>query len=129
MTMLDNMISPFEIRTSDIPHCPKCGNFLIPNLRCDDTFVETPHITNIETYKTFIQNAFEKNIVLLELGVGFNTPVIIRYPFEAITLKYPNARLIRLNIAKDIISEKIIEKSIFIQDDIWKVLSDILSNM
>jgi len=128
-TMLKNMISPFEINVADIPLCPKCGNFLMPNLRCDNTFVETPHITNVETYKTFIQNAFESNIVLLELGVGFNTPVIIRYPFETITLQCPNAKLIRINIAEDTISERIIEKSIFIQDDIGKVLSDVLSNM
>ena len=99
----------------------------MPNLRCDDTFVEIPHITNIEAYKAFIQNAFEKNIVLLELGVGFNTPVIIRYPFEAITFQYPHAKLIRVNITEDTISEKIIKKSIFIQEDIGKVLSDILS--
>ena len=126
-TMLKNMISPFEINTADIPHCPKCGNYLIPNLRCDNTFVETPHITNVEAYKTFIQNAFENNILLLELGVGFNTPVIIRYPFETITLQYPHAKLIRVNIAKDTISERIIEKSIFIQEDIGKVLSDVLN--
>jgi len=125
--MLENMISPFEIRPDDIPYCPKCGNYLIPNLRCDDTFVETPHTENVNTYKTFIQNAFENRIVLLELGVGFNTPVIIRYPFEAITLQYPHAKLIRINISEDTISEKISNKSIFIQDDIGKVLSDILN--
>jgi NAD-dependent SIR2 family protein deacetylase len=128
-TMLENMVSPFEIRSSDIPQCPKCGNYLIPNLRCDDTFIETPHLKNVENYKSFIQNAIEKNIVLLELGVGFNTPVIIRYPFEAIALQYPNAKLIRINIMKDTISKKIIGKSIFIQEDIGKVLSDILSNI
>ena len=124
-TMLENMVSPFEINTADIPRCPKCGNFLIPNLRCDDTFVEAPHIINAEAYVTFVQNAFEKNILLLELGVGFNTPVIIRYPFEAITLQYPNAKLIRVNTATDTISKKNKEKTIFIQEDIGKVLSDL----
>jgi len=128
-TMLKNMVSPFAISSDDIPYCPKCGSYLMPNLRCDDTFVEKPHIKNTDTYKTFIQNAFEKKIVLLELGVGFNTPVIIRYPFEAITLQYPHAKLIRVNIADDTISEKISNKSIFIQEDIGKVLADILSKL
>jgi NAD-dependent SIR2 family protein deacetylase len=128
-TMIENMVSPFEIRPGDIPFCPKCGNYLMPNLRCDDAFVETPHIKNADTYKTFIKNAFENNIVMLELGVGFNTPVIIRYPFEVITLQYPHAKLIRVNIADDVISKKIIDKSIFIQHDIGKVLSDILSKI
>jgi len=128
-TMLENMAYPFEIRHADIPRCPKCGNYLIPNLRCDDTFVEAPHLRNVESYTTFIQNTLEKNVVLLELGVGYNTPVIIRYPFEAITLKYPHAKLIRINIAEDVISERIIDKSIFIQEDIGKVLSDIMSKL
>jgi len=128
-TMLENMVSPFAICSDDIPYCPKCGSCLMPNLRCDDTFVETPHIKNVDIYKTFIQNAFECKIVLLELGVGFNTPVIIRYPFEAITLQYPNAKLIRVNIADDAVSEKINNKSIFIQEDIGKVLADILCKL
>ena len=128
-TMLKNMISPFEILTSDIPLCPICGNYLIPNLRCDDTFIETPHIKNVGDYKIFIQNAYDNNVVLMELGVGFNTPVIIRYPFESITLQYPNAKLIRINIAKDKVSEKIIDKSLFIQEDIGKVLLDIKNKM
>jgi NAD-dependent SIR2 family protein deacetylase len=128
-TMIENMVSPFEIRFSDIPKCPKCGNYLIPNLRCDDTFIEIPHIKNFENYKTYIQNNYEKNMVLLELGVGFNTPVIIRYPFETITLQYPHAKLIRINISEDTISKKINKKSVFIQEDIGKVLSDILSKI
>ena len=128
-TMLENMASPFEIHFDDIPYCPRCGSYLMPNLRCDNTFVETPHIRNIDSYKTFIQNAFENNIVLLELGVGFNTPVIIRYPFETITLQYQYAKLIRVNIAENIVSEKINDKSIFIQEDIGKALSDIMNIM
>ncbi len=125
--MLEHMVSPFEIHTDDIPRCPKCGRLLMPNLRCDDSFVEKPHVKNFNTYKTFIQKAFQKTIVLLELGVGFNTPVIIRYPFEAITLQYPNAKLIRVNTAEDIISDNILDKSVFIQEDIGKVLADILN--
>jgi hypothetical protein len=92
--MIENMISHFEIRPVDIPRCPKCGSYLIPNLRYDDYFVETPHIKNAQSYKNFIQNSYSRRLCLLELGVGFNTPVIIRYPFELITLKYPYATLI-----------------------------------
>jgi len=66
---------------------------------------------------------------LLELGVGYNTPVIIRYPFEAITLKYPSTTLIRVNISDVEVSEHIANKSICIQEDNGKVLSDIISLM
>jgi NAD-dependent SIR2 family protein deacetylase len=128
-TMLENMVSPFEICHDDIPFCQKCGNYLIPNLRCDDTFVETPHLINAVAYKNFIQTSNNKKIVLFELGVGYNTPVIIRYPFEAIALKYPNATLIRINVTDADVSKEIIEKSISIQEDIGKVLSDILNKL
>ena len=127
ITMLENTVSPFEICSDDIPYCPKCDYFLIPNLRCDETFVETPHLINAEPYKIFIQNSYNKKIVLLELGVGFNTPVIIRYPFEVITSKYPNTTLVRINLTDVDVSDIIKEKSICIQDDIGKILSDILS--
>ena len=124
-TMLENMVSPFEIREADIPCCPKCGKYLMPNLRCDHRFVEKPHIQNHTLYANFINNAHDKNLVLFELGVGYNTPVIIRYPFEAITLKYLNANLIRVNLSDASVSENIIKKSVCIQEDIGKVLSDL----
>jgi hypothetical protein len=54
--------------------------------------------------------------------------ILIRYPFERITSQYPYAKLIRINIAEDGVSKSIIEKSVFIREDIGKVLSDILSN-
>ena len=73
-----------------------------------------------------VQEAFEKNIVLLELGVGFNTPAIIRHPFENITVNYPYAKLIRINITKETIPERLSEKTILLQDDIGEVLSDTL---
>jgi NAD-dependent SIR2 family protein deacetylase len=119
------MVSSFEIRTCDIPLCPKCGDFLMPNLRCDSAFVETPHLENADPYRNFIQNSSNKKLVLLELGVGFNTPVIIRYPFEAITLKYPNATFIRVNVADVSVSDKIKEKAFCIQEDVGKILSDV----
>ena len=128
-TMLENMISPFEINNADIPRCPKCGNYLMPNLRCDNTFVEKPHLINTVPYKNFIENSYNRKIVLLELGVGFNTPVIIRYPFEAIILKHPHANLIRINLTDAVVSNRIAEKSICIQEDIGKVLADILTQI
>ena len=124
-TMLNNMASPFEIQSENIPHCPKCGQYLMPNLRCDDRFIDDPHIANQEKYVDYVRNAQDKKIILLELGVGYNTPVIIRYPFEAITLKYPHATLIRVNASETDVSESIEKKSVYIMEDIGKVLSDL----
>ena len=125
MKMIKNMVSPFEIRKEDIPRCPKCNSLLMPNLRCDNRFAEEPHFKNCDTYTDYINSIQEKKIVLLELGVGYNTPVIIRYPFEAITSKYPYATLIRINITDAGVSKNLAGKSICIEDDIGKVLSDL----
>ena len=127
--MINNMVSAIEIRQEDIPYCPKCGNHLMPNLRCDDRYVEEPHIKNQNVYSNFINNAIVRNFVLLELGVGYNTPTIIRYPFEAITLKFPHATLIRINNSDANVHEDNADKSICIQDDIGKVLADLSGEM
>ena len=125
-TMLANMVSPFEIHTTDIPRCPNCGGYLIPNLRCDYAFVEKPHMQNANKYKVFLSEVSENNLVLLELGVGINTPGIIRYPFERIAAQYPKASLVRINISSTALPKEIEEKSVGIENDVGKILRDIV---
>lgn len=131
-TFIDKMISnmnndKFAVQEFDIPRCPKCGSYLSKNLRVDDTFVELPHMKKQKDYIDFINNSIDGKLVLLELGVGFNTPVIIRWPFEKIASKHPNASLIRMNKEYPEIPEEIEKKSVCISDDIGKALSDILN--
>ena len=95
---LDETID-FKIPSDLIPKCPVCGEEMDLNLRKDNYFVEDNkwHQMN-QNYQKFISKIeSDKNLVLLELGVGFNTPGIIKYPFEQITFNNDNARLIRLN--------------------------------
>lgn len=124
--MIENMPSSTKICKEDIPLCPKCGAPLVPNLRCDDTFVEKPHLFNEDDYDDFIEDSRQKHIILLELGVGFNTPVIIRYPFDMIARKFINANLIRVNLSYPEVPEEIESKSISFQEDIAKTLNDML---
>ncbi|MBQ2666298.1 hypothetical protein [Methanobrevibacter sp.] len=88
----------FKIPTELIPKCPVCGEEMDLNLRKDNLFVEDEkwHEMN-ENYQNFL-NRIEGNFVFLEIGVGFNTPGIIRYPFEQMTYNNENATLIRLNL-------------------------------
>lgn len=123
--MVSHMPNAFEIRSEDIPACPRCGANLIPNLRCDERFVETQHIANISLYQTFINDSADKNLVLLELGVGFNTPGIIRYPFERITNAMPNATLIRINNNFANVPKDICHKSISLEGDLSIALNEI----
>lgn len=71
-----------KIPTSLIPYCPHCGKPMTMNLRCDDTFVEDEgwHQAYFR-YQDFIRRHQDLKIVYLELGVGQNTPGIIKYPF------------------------------------------------
>lgn len=123
-TMVENIPNPFEIRSEDIPRCPKCGELLIPNLRCDFDFVEAPHLKTMPDYERFIEENQNKRLVLLELGVGFNTPMIIRYPFEAMTNEFPDTRLVRINNTIAEVPREIKSKSIVISECLSKVTSD-----
>lgn len=81
-----------------VPKCPRCGAEMETNLRKDNLFVEDTnwHDGN-KRYKKFLDKIGDAKVVFLELGVGYNTPVIIRYPFEQWTYDNENATLIRLN--------------------------------
>ncbi len=88
-----------KIPSDLVPVCPVCGGNMEINVRKDNFFVEDEkwHEMN-QNYSNFLQSIDEnKNLVFMELGVGFNTPGIIRYPFEQMVYNNKNASLIRLN--------------------------------
>ena len=91
------LIKDCRIPTELIPHTPD-GQPVSMNLRCDDTFVEDKHWHQQDRrYQEFVTQANTKRLLLLELGVGFNTPVIIRFPFERMAAQFPQATLVRIN--------------------------------
>jgi NAD-dependent SIR2 family protein deacetylase len=95
--MLAN-IDNCRIPTSMVPKCPICGHEMDINLRKDQYFIQDENwYTNETNYNHFLSEIENKAVVYLELGVGYNTPGIIRYPFEALVYKNPNATLIRIN--------------------------------
>lgn len=109
----------FKIPSSLIPHCPRCQSPLTTHLRVDGAFVETQNWHQQEAaYLAFLQANAEKKIVFLEVGVGYNTPTIIKFPFERLTAALPAASLIRLNLED---SER--EGIITIQEDIKEVIA------
>lgn len=83
-----NMRIPTEL----IPHCPKCGKPMTMNLRADDTFVQDKGwYRAAERYEEFLRRHKNLHILFLELGVGYNTPVIIKYSFWQMTAKNSKA--------------------------------------
>ena len=90
-------IKDCRIPTELIPTTPD-GQPVAMNLRCDNTFVEDVHWhRQASHYSDFVRRAADKCHLLLEFGVGYNTPVIIRFPFEQMAAKLPNTTLIRFN--------------------------------
>ncbi len=120
----EDMKIPSEL----IPKCPVCGKNMTINLRCDDKFVEDEgwHKAN-ERYENFLKEYKDKKILLLELGVGGNTPVIIKYPFWRITLMNENATYACINLGESVCPEDIENRSICVDEDISKVIKDIIS--
>ena len=114
-----NMKIPAEL----IPHCPKCGKLMSMNLRSDDTFVQDEGWDKAaERCGIFLRRHKNTKVVYLELGVGYNTPVIIKYPFWRMTLKNPKATYICLNKGETLSPDEITKQSICIDDDIRSVL-------
>ncbi len=116
-----------KIPTELIPRCPKCGKPMTMNLRCDNTFVEDGGwMTAASRYDDFLRRHKNLRLLLLELGVGGNTPVIIKYPFWQMTSDYPNTTYACVNLGEALCPQEIAEKSICLNADIARVLGDLV---
>lgn len=115
-----------KIPTELLPTCPHCGKPLTMNLRSDDTFVEDKGWHRAaERYENFLQTRAGQKILFLELGVGYNTPVIIKYPFWQMTAKNPNATYICINQRQAVCPQEIERQSVCINADIGQVLQSL----
>ena len=113
-----------KIPTELLPVCPHCGKPLTMNLRSDDKFVEDEGWHRAaEQYQNFLRTHANEKILFLELGVGYNTPVIIKYPFWQMTAKNPDATYACINKGQAICPAEIRHKSICINDDISDIIN------
>ncbi len=120
----ENMRVPSEL----LPVCPHCGRPLTMNLRSDDKFVEDEgwHAA-AERYEEFLRARQDgRKILFLELGVGYNTPVIIKYPFWRMTAQNKAATYACINYGEAICQKEIAERSIVVNADIGEVVRALL---
>lgn len=114
------------IPSSLIPRCPICGREMETNLRSDDTFVEDDGWHKAaQRYHNFLLDSKNKKVLFLELGVGWNTPVIIKYPFIRMTYEFKDAFYVCINRGYNEIPNEIKDKSLLIDDDIYKIIANI----
>ena len=112
-----------------VPRCPVCGGNMEVNLRCDQYFVEDEAWHEAEArYEVFLAENQEKRVLFLELGVGMNTPVIIKYPFWQMTAGNPKAAYCCINYGEAACPGEIQKQSICIEADIGETLHRLLAN-
>lgn len=106
-----------------IPHCPNCGSPMTMNLRSDDTFVQDEGwYAACSRYEDFLRRYQGRRVVLLELGVGANTPGIIKYPFWKMAARNPNATYLCINLSEAYAPKEIVRQSICMDGDIGNIL-------
>ncbi|MBR1737559.1 MAG: Sir2 silent information regulator family NAD-dependent deacetylase [Firmicutes bacterium] len=115
--------SDMKIPNELIPKCPKCGRPMTTNLRCDDKFVEDDGWHNAaKRYNDFIKSHRNAHILFLELGIGSNTPAIIKYPFWQMTLENKNSIYACINYGEAYAPEDIADRAVCINSDIKTIL-------
>ena len=115
-----------KVPTELLPVCPHCGKPLTMNLRSDNKFVEDEGWHRAaERYENFLRTRTGGKILFLELGVGYNTPVIIKYPFWQMTAKNPNAIYACINQGQAVCPQEIHRQAICINIDLGNALQEL----
>lgn len=110
-----------------LPVCSHCGKPMTMNLRADNHFVEdTGWHEAAGRYESHLNRSQNRKVLFLELGIGYNTPSIIKYPFWQMTNTWNNATYACINLEEAVAPAKIEKKSICINEDIGMVLQQLL---
>lgn len=119
-----------KIPSELVPKCPVCGGDMAMNLRVDNYFVEDENWHAAEDrFSRFLSECMDKKTVLLELGVGFNTPMIIRFPFEKLTREHANIGLVRLGRSKAMVPASFGDRAVGINADMAQSIVDIAKKL
>lgn len=123
----DGVAAKMSVPDELLPHCPKCGAPMSMNLRADDTFVQDAGWDQAaKRYGMFLRRHKGAKVLFLELGVGYNTPAIIKFVFQKLTAKNPLATYACINYGEAYAPEEISSQSIVINADAGEAISKLL---
>ncbi len=126
----EGTVLKMEVPGKLVPHCPVCGKAMTMNLRSDNTFVEDEEWHRAaDRYRNFLNKNQKEQILFLELGVGYNTPGIIKYPFWRMTAENPKAVYACVNQGEAYAPKEIADRSICINADIGDVLCQLIGKL
>ena len=112
-----------------VPKCPVCGKNMEMNLRKDGNFIQDENwYKQSKKYENYLDKIKDKNVVLLEIGVGFNTPGIIRFPFEQMVYNNLKTTLIRINKDYPQTMLEINNKTISFNEETDRIIEDLKEN-
>jgi len=80
-----------------VPRCRQCGGDVFLNVRAGGWFVDAPYVPTLQDLNRWVRSAGDAPTVVLDIGSGFNTPSVVRWPMERVSTQLRNARLVRIN--------------------------------
>ncbi len=128
LTLPDGTAAAMSIPLDLLPRCPNCGRPLTMNLRSDDMFVEDDGWQKAAVeYEVWLTAHQDQRVVFLEIGVGYNTPGIIKYSFWQQVYQNENAVYACLNLTEEPVPKEIKKQSIVISGDSAQVIQELVS--
>lgn len=112
-----------------VPYCPNCGGPIFLNVRGGHWFIEDPYKYQQEHFADWIQATVDERLLVLEIGAGFNTPGVIRWPLEKIVYSHPSANLIRVNPQWPDVPKEIVEKSVIFPNGAMETITTIWNTL
>jgi NAD-dependent SIR2 family protein deacetylase len=112
---ISKKIDPESKKLTDlsvIPKCPNCGGPVFMNVRGGAWFIEEPYKEQSKRFNRWIREVKDCKLLIIEIGAGFNTPGVVRWPMEQIVFSYKNANLIRVNLQYPQVPKDIEKKSV-----------------
>jgi NAD-dependent SIR2 family protein deacetylase len=114
-----------EVDVAVVPQCPECGGTVFFNVREDASFVEAPYLEQAERCVQWVTAALSSPLLILELGAGFNTPGVIRFPLERLGARHAESRFVRINLDHPETPAQLNHRAIGIKGDAGEVVESL----